>query len=86
MNEMGPNVRRLFILRMSREAVPDGGGLADGISFFSDTEKRKTIMANSDAWVHRAIDAVRRASEPNPFKNSDDETIAAEILRKVDEQ
>jgi hypothetical protein len=84
--EMTPNVKKLFILRMSRQAVPDGGGLSDGIDFFLDGEKRRVIMANSKEWVRKAIDAVRDGGEPNPWCNADDETIAAEILRRVEKE
>lgn len=82
--QLTPNVRRLLILRMSREAVPDGGGLADGLSFFIDAEKRKTIMANSEEWVRQAIALVRNASEPNPWRDASDDAIAGEILRRAE--
>lgn len=86
MNEMGPNVRRLFVIRMSRDVIPDGGGIMDGISFFTDMSKRKAIMENAEEWVYRAISAVRNASDPNPFKDSSDEEVASEILKKYDSE
>jgi hypothetical protein len=48
---LGPNTRKLLIHKMSHDAIPDGGGLADGISFFTDPDKRKKIMAGALEWT-----------------------------------
>jgi hypothetical protein len=86
MNEFGPNVRKLLIVKMSRDAIPDGGGLADGIEFFANLGKRKRIMAGAEEWVRQAIAVVRQAAEPNPWKVASDEEIAAELLRRIEER
>ena len=86
MMNLGPNVKRLVILKMSRDAIPDGGGLADGIEFFTNSEKRKAIMDGAVVWGKLAIQAVHEASEPNPWKNADDETIAGELVRRSKER
>lgn len=85
MGEMGPNVRRLFIQRMSVLAIPTGGGFADGLSFFTDQEKRRRIMHDAEIWVMGAIQTVRTASGDNPWREADNETVAGEILRRVSE-
>jgi hypothetical protein len=85
-NDLGPNVRDLFIRRMSILAVPDGGGFADGMSFFFDKEKRAKIMKEAEEWTKQAIELVRSAAEPNPWKDSSDEEIAGEILRRLEER
>jgi hypothetical protein len=85
MSDLGlltPNVKRLIILRLSREAIPDGGGLIDGLLFFSDPDKRKKNLDDSARWVKQAIEAVRGGAEPNPWKNASDEVIAGEILQR----
>lgn len=86
MGEMGPNVRRLYIHKMSLDAVPAGGGLADGLAFFTDKEKRHRIMRDAEIWVMGAIQTVRTATEPNPWREADNEAIAGEILRRMDER
>ena len=84
LTELTPNVKRLIILRISREAIPDGGGIVDGLNFFADNEKRKSILATSAIWVKQAIELVRGGAEPNPWKNASDEEIATEILHRAD--
>ena len=85
-SDLGPNVRRLVIVTMSRLAIPEGGGIGDGIEFFSNPEKRRRIMAEADAWVKTSIREVREAAGPNPWREATDEAIAGEILRRVEER
>ncbi len=83
----GPNVKKLIIAKMSRDAIPDGGGFGDGIAFLlSGPERLMAAAKASTDWVERAIQAVRMATGPNPWKDADDETIAAEILRSIAER
>ena len=86
MTELGPNVKRLIIHKMSHGAISAGGGLSDAISFFTDTEKRARIIKESEEWVKEAISITRRAEPPNPWKDSTDEEIAGEILRRLEER
>lgn len=84
--KQGPNVRRLIVHKMSVDAIPAGGGLADGVKFLSDP---KGIVATAKAateWVQQATATVRAAAEPNPFRDQDDEAIAGEILRQIGER
>lgn len=86
LSQMGPNVRRLLAHKMSLDAIPAGGGFADGIEFFLNREKRQRIMADAENWVTGAILAVRGAAEPNPWREADNEAIAGEILRQIEER
>lgn len=80
---MGPNVKRLIIKRMCLNAVPQGGGLADAISFLTQPENMIQSSREAARWVEAAIQAVRLAAEPNPWKNASDEEIAGEILLRI---
>ena len=71
---------------MSVLAIPAGGGFADGLAFFTDQDKRRRIMHEAEMWVAGAIQTVRTASAPNPWREADDETIAGEIMRQVEER
>lgn len=78
---MGPNVKRLVVHKMSRDAVPDGGGVADAIGFLKDRERIAQSARNAQAWVATAIQAVRQSPGGEEF--GDDEAIAAEILKRI---
>jgi hypothetical protein len=84
--QLTPNIKKLMIHKVSLDAIPKGGGVADGIKFLSDKNKIITTFRESHEWVKKAIQAVRQAGEPNPFKNSTEEEIAGEILRKIEEK
>jgi hypothetical protein len=84
MRPLGPNAKKLIAHKMSVDAIPSGGGFADGVKFLSSKESILTGVRNATRWVAEAIDAVRQASEPNPWKASTDEEIAGEILRRVE--
>jgi hypothetical protein len=81
---LGPNVKKLIIRKMSVDAIPSGGGLADGIKFLTTKGAVSSGWAKASEWCSLAIRAVREAAEPNPWKESDDETIAAELVRQIE--
>jgi len=83
---MGPNVKKLIAMKIVRVAIPAKGTFADGLKFLTDPEKIKQTAKQATEFVKAAIQDVRNAGEPNSWKNADDETIAAEILRKIDEK
>lgn len=83
---LGPNVKRLIAHKMSLDAIPKGGGVADGLKFLLDKERIVKAAREADEWVKSCIAAVRKAAEPNPFREAPDEDIAAEILRKIEER
>jgi len=82
--KQGPNVKRLIIERMSYLAIPKDGGLADGIALFTTPGKLGDVVRQATTDVEACI-AVAKTAVPNPFGN-DDEAIAGEILRKIDER
>lgn len=80
----GPNVKKLIAHKMSIDAIPNGGGLGDGLKFLMDKQR---IIAGAKAateWVNQAISVVKTAPD-NPW-GDDDEAIAGEILRQVKER
>lgn len=80
------NVTRLIIHKMSVDAIPDSGGLADGLAFLSDKNRIKEGWQKAEAWVREAILLVRQAADPNPWREASDEAIAGELLRQVAER
>ena len=76
--------KKLVIRKMALDAVPRGGSIVDGIKFLSDKERIAKAARESTLWVEGAIKSVREAAEPNPFKDSSDEEIAAEILKRIE--
>ncbi len=80
----GPNVKKLAIHKMTLDAVPPGGGLASAINFLTTPGRIQSSAKDAVAWVFEAIDVVKSAPD-NTFGN-DDEAIAAEILRRIDER
>jgi hypothetical protein len=82
----GPNVKRLIVAKMSRDAIPAGGGVADGIKFLSDPTAVLAGARVATQWVEEAIRLVREAADPNPWRQADDEAIAAEVLRRLGER
>lgn len=83
---MGPYVRRLVIQKMATDAIPPRGSLADALSFLSSRKQISEGMRKAETYIQAAIIAVREAAEPNPWREADDEAIAQEILRKIDER
>ncbi len=85
-SESGQNIRRLIAYKMAVDAIPQGGGFEDGLKFLSSREAVITGAQQASIWVRAAINVLRLAAEPNPWKDADDETIAGEVLRQVDER
>jgi len=79
----GPNFKKLVIRKMARDAVPDGGGFADGLRFLSSPKGIASAVKRATEWVQQAINAVKAAPD-NSFGNND-EAIANEILRQLDD-
>jgi hypothetical protein len=80
----GPNVKKLIASKISRDAIPSGGGVADAIAFLGSPERVKQGIIKASEWVNTAIQAVREAAEPNPYKTADNETIAGVILKGIE--
>ncbi len=87
----GPNVKRLVahkvgIARKILDVIPAGGVLADGTPFVNNVETMQTTSARATEWVEWALRSVRQARDPNPWKTADDEAIAGELLRHIEER
>ena len=80
--QTGPNVKRLIILKMSCLAIPDGGGLKDGIKFLSDPNKINSTAKEATKWAFYMINMVKEL--PDCQYNTDEE-IAGAILSKIQE-
>jgi hypothetical protein len=80
----GPNVKKLIIRRMSMLMVPDGGGLADALKSLSSAENIGGIAREATDWVMAALAAVKMS--PGNVHDDDDEAIAGEILRQIEEK
>lgn len=79
--KFGPNVKKLVIRKMSRDMIPDGGGFVEGLNALQGDLAGASREATK--WVAHAIDIVKRTSD-NPF-GDDDEAIAEEILRRMEQ-
>lgn len=77
-------VRLLICRKMALDAVPDGGGFADGMDFLSNRERLSKAERDATQWVFSAIDIVRTSGGPNEWADADDESIAAEILSRIE--
>ena len=80
---IGPNVKRLISMRMAMLAIPAGtkDPLMAGIHTILDQQKWRLVVKSAVQWVQEAIAAVRSAPD-NSY--GDDETIAGEILRRIE--
>lgn len=85
MNPLGPKARKLWALKMARDAVPPGGGMANAIAFLTSAALGPRAR-EAEAWVREALAAVRAAADPNPWREADDEAIAGELLRMIEEE
>lgn len=79
-----PNVNKLIARKMAIDAIPAGGGLGDGLRFLASAESIMDGHKKAKEWVEQAIAAVKGAPD-NPY-GDDDEVIAAEILRRINER
>ena len=80
------NVQKLISHKMSLDAVPPGGGLKSALDFLMTPGKLAESSRAATEWVRLAIAGIRTAAEPNPWKTADDEVIAGELLRLIEER
>jgi hypothetical protein len=84
MSTYGPNVTKLITRFIAREAIPVGGGIADGIEFFKNPERRKQVLAKAEVEALAAIQLIKTAPD-NPYGDND-EAIAGKLLEKIEER
>ena len=78
---IGPNVRRLMILVMARQAIPPGGGIAEGVEAILHLDRHARAALE---WIEDALYAIKSAPD-NPY-GEDDEVIVADLLRQIEEK
>lgn len=86
--KQGPNVRKLIAKRVSVLAIPSSLSTRDafeaGFSFLIDKNKIIDATRKATTEIEQAIAAVKSA--PDNQLGDDDEAIAGEILRQIDER
>jgi len=82
----GPNLKKLAVRKMTIMAIPKDGTARDALDFLRDAQRLKETAKKATEWVALAVAAVREAGDPNPWRDADDETIAGEILRRIEER
>lgn len=76
--------QKLVIRKMSLEAIPEGGGIAEGIEFLSNPGRIRDEAARAKDWAKDACRAVRMAKPLNPYSGASDEEISEIILRRME--
>ena len=76
------NKTKLLKYFLSIHAVPLGGGINDGLRFFTDETYRKEAINKAFADLELAILAVKSAPD-NPY-GDDENVIAGEILEQIE--
>ena len=79
--QQGPHVKRLICHRMAQLIIPRNGGMSDGVKAFANPGKLGAVARAATDWVFAAIDMVKQAPGSTW---TDDEAVAAEIMRAVD--
>lgn len=80
---LGRNLKRLLAIKVSRDAIPNGGGFADGLDFLMNPQRIKEVSLKALEWCDQAIAAVKSAPD-NPY-GDDEEVIAGVILDRMGE-
>jgi len=83
---LGPNFKKFVFLKMAKDAVPDGEGLSAALTFLSKGENISVGFRSAVDWCDAAVQIVRSAGEPNPWKHSNEEEIAGELVRRIEER
>lgn len=81
----GPNVNKMIIEKIAKDMTPPGSNVGS-VAMAIIGGKLGPAAKVAEEWTMQAIGLLRAAIEPNPWKNSTDEDIAAELLRKVAER
>lgn len=81
---LGPNVKRLLVLKVAKDAIPDGGGFAAGIDALMTPGRMVELSRNALMWIEEALTVFKSASD-NPYGDND-EAIAGAILHTMGEE
>ena len=83
---MPSNVARLFAEKVATDMVAPGGGIGGVLTRIATPGLLVQKSREAKAFVDLALTAVRNAAEPNPWRDSTDEEIAGELLRRIEER
>jgi hypothetical protein len=78
----GPKFMEVVCYKVARDAIPEGGGLADGVALFAEPNRLQQHMKSAIAWVEEAIRVMRTAPD-NPW-GDDEEILAGAILDEIE--
>ena len=78
----GPNMKKLIVKFIAREAIPPGGGIAAGMEFLTNPERREQVIAKAVVNAAAAVLLIKSAPD-NPFGDNEEE-IAEFILKRLD--
>lgn len=80
--KLGTNMKRLMSYFIARLAIPPGGGMAAGITLFTEPGKYEAVARQALEQVDIAITAMRAAPD-NPY-GDDEEVIAGAIVAEIE--
>jgi hypothetical protein len=80
----GHNVKKLICHKMALLMIPSGAGFLEGLQALTTPGNVGKLAREATAWVEQAIAVVKSAPD-NPYGN-DDEAIAGEVLRQIEEK
>ena len=78
----GPNVTKLIKLFIPKNAIPEGGGIADGLRFFGDPIYREKVIQASEQDAMKYINMMMHA--PDNKYGKDIELIAKALLDGIE--
>jgi hypothetical protein len=86
--KQGPNVKKLISQRMATIIIPpgtpNGQGLPLGVQALTNQNRLVEVARQATADIEQSIAAIKAAPD-NPW-GDDDEAIAGEILRQLEER
>jgi len=86
MSKLEPNLNKLISRKIAKDAIADGSGVQAGMDFLTDPAQLTESFKKAVKWARGAIRAIREADDPNPWRKANDDTIAAEILKRIEER
>jgi hypothetical protein len=84
--KLGPNMKKLIVHKLSIDAIPDGGGFNAGVKFLMTPGALADGWKKAAEWCDAAIEVIRLAAEPNPWKEASEEAIAGHLLQRIEER
>lgn len=79
----GPNTKKLIAKRMATILIPHNGGFQDGLRALASPTTLQNAARSATKEIEETIAALKRCPE---YRNSDEETIAADLLKRLEEQ